>query len=162
MCEKLEPDVIRKLFQTPLGPPVGEPLVAVWGTVSGFSQVTVPPTSIVTVLGRKHALVSSHPGIKESGTFCTVACMTDGSVASCRGSGGDSVTMLVSLVNSVVTTTSGGDSSCKNGASKLSQLFTICVYSSSHQIALDSGSKPSSTKYWLSFGLKPYVQHAKL
>jgi hypothetical protein len=40
--------------------------------VSVFSQVTVSPTSIVTVLGMKHESVSSHPGVADPGEFVTV------------------------------------------------------------------------------------------
>ena len=41
--------------------------------MSTFSQVTSPPTSIVTVLGMKHESVSSQPGIEEPTAFVTVA-----------------------------------------------------------------------------------------
>ena len=41
--------------------------------MSVFSQVTVSPTPIVTVLGMKHSSVSSHPGVEEPAAFVTVA-----------------------------------------------------------------------------------------
>ena len=41
--------------------------------MSVFSQVTVSPGWIVTVLGMKQLLVSSQPGIPEPGEFATVA-----------------------------------------------------------------------------------------
>ena len=47
-----------------------------WAAASGFSQVTVPPALILTVLGRKHEFVSSQPGVDEPGAFVTVACKT--------------------------------------------------------------------------------------
>ena len=40
--------------------------------MSGFSQVTVPPISIATVLGRKHSFVSSHPGVEEPDALTTI------------------------------------------------------------------------------------------
>ena len=41
--------------------------------MSVFSQVTVSPTPIVTVLGMKHESVSSQPGVDDPGAFVTVA-----------------------------------------------------------------------------------------
>ena len=40
--------------------------------MSVFSQVTVSPTPIVTVLGMKQSSVSSHPGVADHGAFVTV------------------------------------------------------------------------------------------
>ena len=40
--------------------------------MSVFSQVTVPPASIVATLGMKQLLVSSHPGVDDPGAFVTV------------------------------------------------------------------------------------------
>ena len=41
--------------------------------MSVFSQVTVSPTPIVTVLGMNHESVSSQPGVDDPGAFVTVA-----------------------------------------------------------------------------------------
>nr|AIE99458.1 hypothetical protein [uncultured marine thaumarchaeote KM3_110_B01] len=38
-----------------------------------FSQVTVPPAVITTVLGTKQLSVSSQPGVDDPGAFVTVA-----------------------------------------------------------------------------------------
>ena len=38
-----------------------------------FYQVTVSPTLIVTVLGMKQELVSSHPGVDDPSAFVTIA-----------------------------------------------------------------------------------------
>jgi len=63
--------MIKLLSKTPSGPSVAEPEVVVWAAVSLFSQVTSPPTSIVTVLGMKHS--GSQPGTDDPGAFVTVA-----------------------------------------------------------------------------------------
>ena len=44
-----------------------------------FSQVTVPPESIMTVLGAKQLSVSSQPGVDEPSESSTVACSPDDS-----------------------------------------------------------------------------------
>ena len=67
--------MIKLLSQTPSGPSVGEPDVAVWAALSVFSQTIVSPASIVTVLGRKQ--FGSHPGVDEPGAFCTFTCVPD-------------------------------------------------------------------------------------
>ena len=41
--------------------------------MSVFSQVTVSPTPIVTVLGMKQSSVASHPGVADPAAFVTVA-----------------------------------------------------------------------------------------
>ena len=74
MWENDEPAITKLLSNTPLGPSVGVPDVTVWAAVSSFSQVTSPPTSIVTILGMKQpSAVFSQPGTDEPGAFVTVA-----------------------------------------------------------------------------------------
>ena len=74
--------------------------------MSVFSQVTVPPTSISTVVGRKHELVSSHPGVDEPGAFVTVTCICDiCSTANGIGSssiGSTPITLTVALISSPI------------------------------------------------------------
>ena len=65
--------MIKLLSNTPLGPSVAEPQVAICAAVSLFSQVTVQPIGIVTGLGMKQpSAVSSQPGVDEPGAFVTV------------------------------------------------------------------------------------------
>jgi hypothetical protein len=48
--------------------------VIVWAAVSLFSQITSPPTSIVTILGMKQpSAVASQPGTDDPSAFVTVA-----------------------------------------------------------------------------------------
>ena len=55
--------------------------------MSVFSQVTVPPRSIITVLGRKQELVSSHPGVDEPGALTTIPCsLVDSGITTDSGS----------------------------------------------------------------------------
>ena len=67
------PIITNELSHTPLGPSALVPDVDVCAAESLLANVTIPPTPMVTVEGKKQS--GSHPGVEEPIAFSTVVFM---------------------------------------------------------------------------------------